>query len=117
MIGPAEMSPESRTIHITAPALTRIRAGLAREKCSGSWLGLRLELSGGACAGLNYELRFENGPQPRDRSFILKMSVSLLRRSPSSMWRDRSGKSYERLALRILTSRIAAGAARLRGEP
>lgn len=63
------VAPKSKSIQITEPALARIRVALAQQRSSGDQLGLRLELSGGGCAGLNYGLRFEGGPQPRDRIF------------------------------------------------
>jgi iron-sulfur cluster assembly protein len=60
-------SSGSKSIQITERALARIRAALAHEGLLGDQAGLRLELSGGGCAGLNYELRFEDAPQSRDR--------------------------------------------------
>jgi iron-sulfur cluster assembly protein len=68
-ISPSGVHPGSRAIHITDRALARINIAFAQENLARNEVGLRLDLSGGGCAGLTYELRLEKGPQHRDRIF------------------------------------------------
>lgn len=66
-MAPAGVSAGSKPIRISEHALSTLRAALQQEKLANAEMGLRLDLSGGGCAGLTYELRFEREPQSRDR--------------------------------------------------
>jgi len=66
---PETPAATSKGIEITAKALARVRAALAKENISPAQGGLRLGVQGGGCSGLSYVIRFENGPAERDRIF------------------------------------------------
>ncbi|HEX4770990.1 MAG TPA: iron-sulfur cluster assembly accessory protein [Bryobacteraceae bacterium] len=56
----------SKTVHVTAKAIDKIRAAFAREGVTG---GLRLGVLGGGCSGLSYQFKFAAQPRPNDNVF------------------------------------------------
>jgi iron-sulfur cluster assembly protein len=56
-------------IQLTAKAVKRIRAALAKEGISPEEGGLRLGVIGGGCSGLSYSIKFDTQPRERDRIF------------------------------------------------
>jgi iron-sulfur cluster assembly protein len=69
-----EPAPETapgapQPVHVTAKALQRIRAAMAKEKVDAAQGGLRLGVQGGGCSGLSYNIRFDTQPRERDRVF------------------------------------------------
>ncbi len=59
----------AKGIRITARALKRIRAAMAKEDVSPEQGGLRLGITGGGCSGLSYNIRFETKARERDRVY------------------------------------------------
>lgn len=51
-------------IHLTAAAAERIKAAMQREGVLG--YGVRVSVAGGGCSGFQYQLTFEEQPQPDD---------------------------------------------------
>ena len=66
-VAPTGVKARAKTIHISERALSRLSSALEQHKLANIQAGMRLELSGGGCAGLTYELRFEKQPGQRDR--------------------------------------------------
>jgi iron-sulfur cluster assembly protein len=62
-------SDGAKTVRITARALRRIRAAMAKENISPEAGGLRLGITGGGCSGLSYNIRFDSRPRERDRVY------------------------------------------------
>jgi iron-sulfur cluster assembly protein len=62
-------APAAGSITITAKAVAKIRAAMAKENISPQEGGLRLGVQGGGCSGLSYNLRFDTHPRERDRVF------------------------------------------------
>lgn len=56
-------------LQVTAKAVDRIRAILAKEGISPEEGGLRLGVKGGGCSGLSYAIAFDSGPRERDNIF------------------------------------------------
>ena len=56
-------------LHVTEPAVKRIRTVMAKEGISPHEGGLRLGVSGGGCSGLSYVIKFDTHPRERDRVF------------------------------------------------
>ena len=68
----ASPSPPERArggVQVTAKAVERVRAAMAKEGISPEEGGLRLGVQGGGCSGLTYNIRFDTQPRPRDRVF------------------------------------------------
>jgi iron-sulfur cluster assembly protein len=61
--------PAPQGLQVTAKALERIRAALAKEGISPDEGGLRLGVMGGGCSGLSYSIKFDTRPRERDRIF------------------------------------------------
>jgi iron-sulfur cluster assembly protein len=61
--------PVPQGLQVTAKALARIRAALAKEGISPDEGGLRLGVMGGGCSGLSYSIKFDTRPRERDRIF------------------------------------------------
>lgn len=57
-------------LQVTASAIKRIRAAMAKEGISPQEGGLRLGVKGGGCSGLSYSISFDTHPRERDRIFI-----------------------------------------------
>jgi iron-sulfur cluster assembly protein len=72
---PAASSPEPaapnapQPVQVTAKALTRIRAAMAKEHVDPAQGGLRLGVQGGGCSGLSYSIRFDTQPRERDKVY------------------------------------------------
>jgi iron-sulfur cluster assembly protein len=56
-------------LEVTAKAIQRIRAVMAKEGISPTEGGLRLGVMGGGCSGLSYSIKFDTRPRERDRVF------------------------------------------------
>jgi len=56
-------------VHVTAKAVQRIRAVIAKEGIAAEEGGLRLGVKGGGCSGLSYAIGFDAHPRERDRIF------------------------------------------------
>jgi iron-sulfur cluster assembly protein len=56
-------------LDVTASAVKRIRAILAKEGISTETGGLRLGVKGGGCSGLSYSVGFDKAPRERDNIF------------------------------------------------
>ena len=56
-------------LHVTAKAVERVRAILAKEGIATEEGGLRLGVKGGGCSGLSYAVAFDAHPRERDRIF------------------------------------------------
>ncbi len=54
-------------IHLTAPAVEKVRSMMARDEKQGSCL--RVAVVTGGCAGLSYEMRFQKKPYDNDITF------------------------------------------------
>ena len=70
----ATMQPEAAALpaeglQVTASAVKRIRAILAKEGISLEEGGLRLGVKGGGCSGLSYAIEFDAHPRERDHIF------------------------------------------------
>jgi iron-sulfur cluster assembly protein len=59
----------SQGLHVTEPAVKRIRVVMAKEGISPEEGGLRLGVSGGGCSGLSYVIKFDTRARERDRIF------------------------------------------------
>jgi iron-sulfur cluster assembly protein len=59
----------AKGIEVTAKAVAKIRAALAKEGIAPDQGGLRLGVQGGGCSGLSYNIRFDSQPRERDRIF------------------------------------------------
>ena len=57
-------------LHVTANAVKRIRAILAKEDISAEEGGLRLGVKGGGCSGLSYAIAFDAQPREGDNIFV-----------------------------------------------
>ena len=57
-----------RSVHLTARAAQRVRE-LVTRRGNGTQPGLRLYVARGGCAGYQYGLRLDPGPQDRDAVF------------------------------------------------
>jgi iron-sulfur cluster assembly protein len=57
------------SIEVTASAVKRIRAILAKEGISTEEGGLRLGVKGGGCSGMSYAIAFDAQPRETDRIF------------------------------------------------
>ena len=56
-------------LQVTARAIKRIRAAMAKEGVSPQEGGLRLGVMGGGCSGLSYSIKFDTRPRERDRIY------------------------------------------------
>jgi iron-sulfur cluster assembly protein len=56
-------------LEVTASAVKRIRAILAKENIPVTEGGLRLGVKGGGCSGLSYSVGFDKAPRERDNVF------------------------------------------------
>ena len=56
-------------LQVTAKAVQRIRAVMAKEGILPAEGGLRLGVMGGGCSGLSYSIKFDTQPRERDRVF------------------------------------------------
>ncbi|MGA3373667.1 MAG: iron-sulfur cluster assembly accessory protein [Terracidiphilus sp.] len=56
-------------LQVTAKAIQRIRAAMAKEGISPVEGGLRLGVMGGGCSGLSYSIKFDTHPRERDRVY------------------------------------------------
>jgi iron-sulfur cluster assembly protein len=56
-------------IQVTAKAIAKIRAAMAKEGISPKDGGLRLGVQGGGCSGLSYNIRFEVHSDDHDHIF------------------------------------------------
>jgi iron-sulfur cluster assembly protein len=65
----AGLAAPQQGIQVTAKAIKRIRAALAKEGISPKEGGLRLGVIGGGCSGLSYSIKFDTQPRERDRIF------------------------------------------------
>jgi iron-sulfur cluster assembly protein len=61
-------------IQVTARALKRIRAAMAKEHISPAAGGLRVGITGGGCSGLSYSIRFDSQPRERDRIYAFSQT-------------------------------------------
>jgi iron-sulfur cluster assembly protein len=59
----------AQPVHVTAKALERIRAAMAKEGVDPQQGGLRLGVQGGGCSGLSYNIRFDTEARERDKVF------------------------------------------------
>ena len=66
------LAQPAKGIQVTAKALSRIRAAMAKENISPTEGGLRLGVQGGGCSGLSYNIRFDSQPRERDRVFMFE---------------------------------------------
>lgn len=66
---PQSQSPAPDGLHVTEPAVARIRAVMAKEGIAPEEGGLRLGVTGGGCSGMSYVIRFDTQPRERDRIF------------------------------------------------
>ena len=66
---PQPQSPASQGLHVTEPAVARIRAVMAKEGIAPDEGGLRLGVTGGGCSGMSYVIKFDTHPRERDRVF------------------------------------------------
>jgi len=71
---PADATPSAQPVQapdlqVTASAVKRIRAILAKEGIATEVGGLRLGVKGGGCSGLSYAIGFEAQPRDRDNIF------------------------------------------------
>jgi iron-sulfur cluster assembly protein len=68
---PAPAVPQAPTqgLQVTARAIKRIRAAMAKEGVSAEEGGLRLGVMGGGCSGLSYSIKFDTHPRERDRIY------------------------------------------------
>jgi len=57
------------SLQVTASAVKRIRAILAKEGISAEVGGMRLGVKGGGCSGLSYAIAFDAGPRESDNVF------------------------------------------------
>jgi iron-sulfur cluster assembly protein len=62
-------APPAEGVQVTASAVERIRAILAKEGISTDVGGLRLGVKGGGCSGLSYAIAFDAQPRERDHIF------------------------------------------------
>ena len=62
-------APPAKGVDVTAKAVAKIRAALAKEGIAPDQGGLRLGVQGGGCSGLSYNIRFDSQPRERDRIF------------------------------------------------
>ena len=62
-------SPAPEGLHVTEPAIRRIRTVIAQEGISPDEGGLRLGVSGGGCSGMSYVIKFDTHARQRDRIF------------------------------------------------
>jgi iron-sulfur cluster assembly protein len=69
LINAANTAPGVKAIQVTARALKRVRAAMAKEGVSPEEGGLRLGVQGGGCSGLSYNIRFDSKPRERDRVY------------------------------------------------
>ena len=56
-------------LEVTASAVKRIRAILAKESIPVAEGGLRLGVKGGGCSGMSYSVGFDTKPRERDNIF------------------------------------------------
>jgi iron-sulfur cluster assembly protein len=66
---PGQEAAQGAALEVTASAVKRIRAILAKEGISETEGGLRLGVKGGGCSGLSYSVGFDKGPRERDNIF------------------------------------------------
>ena len=66
---PQPAAPQGQGLQVTARAIQRIRAAMAREGVSPTEGGLRLGVMGGGCSGLSYSIKFDSQPRERDRIY------------------------------------------------
>src|ERR1700691_5552452 len=59
-------------LQVTASAVKRIRAILAKEGISPEEGGLRLGVKEGGCSGMSYSVGFDARPRDRDNIFIFE---------------------------------------------
>jgi iron-sulfur cluster assembly protein len=64
--------PLADGLDVTASAVKRIRAILAKEGISTETGGLRLGVKGGGCSGLSYSVGFDKQPKERDNIFTFE---------------------------------------------
>ncbi|MGB7265166.1 MAG: iron-sulfur cluster assembly accessory protein [Terracidiphilus sp.] len=62
-------SAPAHDLQVTASAVKRIRAILAKEGISTEEGGLRLGVKGGGCSGMSYSIGFDAHPRDRDHIF------------------------------------------------
>jgi iron-sulfur cluster assembly protein len=67
--GNAPSSAHVKGIQISEKALARIRATIVNQGIAPEAGGLRLDVQGGGCSGLSYNIRFDTEPRERDRVF------------------------------------------------
>ncbi len=67
---PATAAAPAEGLQVTASAIARTRAILAKEGISAEVGGLRLGVKGGGCSGLSYAIAFDAQPRERDHIFI-----------------------------------------------
>ncbi len=67
-VSAAPLAPEQE-LQVTASAVQRIRAILAKENISPQEGGLRLGVKGGGCSGMSYSIGFDTHPRERDYIF------------------------------------------------
>jgi iron-sulfur cluster assembly protein len=68
-VTPEASTPGGGGLDVTASAVRRIRAILAKESISLAEGGLRLGVKGGGCSGLSYSVGFDSQPRERDNIF------------------------------------------------
>jgi iron-sulfur cluster assembly protein len=67
---PPPVAPQAaQGLQVTARAIQRIRAAMAKEGVSPTEGGLRLGVVGGGCSGLSYSIKFDSRPRERDRIY------------------------------------------------
>jgi iron-sulfur cluster assembly protein len=69
VLDPVNVAPGAKAIQVTARALDKVRAAMAKEGVSPEQGGLRLGVQGGGCSGLTYNIRFDSQPRERDRVY------------------------------------------------
>jgi iron-sulfur cluster assembly protein len=59
----------AESLHVTHPAVARIRVLLAKEGLAPAEAGLRLGVIGGGCSGMSYSMKLDAKPKERDHIF------------------------------------------------
>jgi iron-sulfur cluster assembly protein len=65
----ATPTPAGDGLHVTEPAVKRIRVLLAKEGIAPDAGGLRLGVIGGGCSGMSYSMKLDNNARESDHVF------------------------------------------------
>ncbi len=86
-------------LQVTASAVDRIRAILAKEGISAEVGGMRLGVKGGGCSGLSYAIAFDAHPRERDNIFTFD-GVRVFIDPKSFVYLNRMTLDYEETLMR-----------------